>query len=201
MVRLVVYSPSDRFHRELADAVSPEPALTVSLRLRSLPELGEGLDADLVVVDSDDAGEVEEIVRRVAPVPLVLVVGDEALVSAADYARGRCDAWGQVARGDARRVVAAVRAVAAGFVVSDPDSDVRTHHGRAVAEDHDPLTPRERDVLDLLARGRTNGAIAEALGVTRNTVKYHLAGLYAKLDAATRSEAIWQAARQGIISM
>lgn len=54
------------------------------------------------------------------------------------------------------------------------------------------LTPREREVLGLIAQGKTDGAIAEALSLSRNTVRNHVARLYAKIGVHNRSEAlIW----------
>lgn len=52
------------------------------------------------------------------------------------------------------------------------------------------LTPRERDVLDRLARGASYADIAADLVVSTNTVKTHVASLYAKLGAGRRSEAL-----------
>ena len=55
------------------------------------------------------------------------------------------------------------------------------------------LTPRECQVLDLLASGRTNDELAKTLGVSPNTVKTHLASLFAKLDVDRRVKAIEKA--------
>ncbi|MBK9710793.1 MAG: helix-turn-helix domain-containing protein [Kouleothrix sp.] len=59
------------------------------------------------------------------------------------------------------------------------------------------LTPREREVLRLLAEGMSNKAIARALGVSPRTVNFHLDNLYAKLGVASRTEAVLAALRQG----
>jgi DNA-binding CsgD family transcriptional regulator len=59
---------------------------------------------------------------------------------------------------------------------------------RAVARD--ALTHREREVLDLIATGATNAAVAEALVVSPNTVKKHLDNIYAKLDVGSRAAAV-----------
>jgi DNA-binding NarL/FixJ family response regulator len=60
-----------------------------------------------------------------------------------------------------------------------------------------PLSARERALLELVAAGLGNKAIARKLGVSINTVKYHLASIFAKLDARTRAEAVSAAARRG----
>ena len=63
------------------------------------------------------------------------------------------------------------------------------------------LTAREREVLALVAAGVPNKGIARALGVSPNTVKFHLASLFDKLRVATRAEAIAAAARAGEIAL
>jgi two-component system, NarL family, response regulator YdfI len=60
-----------------------------------------------------------------------------------------------------------------------------------------PLSTRERELMELVAAGLSNKAIARALGVSINTVKYHLASVFTKLDARTRAEAVSAAARRG----
>ena len=59
------------------------------------------------------------------------------------------------------------------------------------------LSARERELLELVAAGLTNKSIARRLDLSINTVKYHLASIFAKLDARTRAEAVSAAARRG----
>lgn len=59
------------------------------------------------------------------------------------------------------------------------------------------LSARERELLELVAAGLGNKAIARALGVSVNTVKYHLGSIFVKLEARTRAEAVSAAARRG----
>lgn len=64
-----------------------------------------------------------------------------------------------------------------------------------------PLTSREREILALVASGTSNKGIARALGVSANTVKFHLAAVFDKLNAATRAEAVAEAIRRGELSL
>ena len=64
-----------------------------------------------------------------------------------------------------------------------------------------PLSPRERELLELVAAGLGNKAIARRLGLSVNTVKYHLASVFTKLDARTRAEAVSAAARRGELTL
>jgi DNA-binding NarL/FixJ family response regulator len=59
------------------------------------------------------------------------------------------------------------------------------------------LTDRERDVLQALSEGLSNGAIAEQLGISRSTVKFHLAALFVKLGVRRRAEAVAAGVRRG----
>lgn len=61
------------------------------------------------------------------------------------------------------------------------------------------LTPRETDVLALLAEGAGNRAIAERLGISDHTVKFHLSAIFGKLGVATRTAAVRRALRLGWI--
>jgi len=63
------------------------------------------------------------------------------------------------------------------------------------------LTPRERDVLALLSDGYGNRAIAERLGISEHTVKFHLASIFGKLDASTRTEAVRKGLDLGLIDI
>jgi len=64
----------------------------------------------------------------------------------------------------------------------------------------DELTPREMDVLRLLAHGLSNRKIAVQLTINERTVKYHVSAILAKLEAANRTEAVMRAAEQGLIT-
>jgi DNA-binding NarL/FixJ family response regulator len=64
-----------------------------------------------------------------------------------------------------------------------------------------PLTSREREILGLVASGISNKGIARALSVSANTVKFHLATVFDKLNAATRAEAVAEAIRRGELSL
>jgi DNA-binding NarL/FixJ family response regulator len=62
------------------------------------------------------------------------------------------------------------------------------------------LTPREVDVLELLAEGLPNKAIAARLGVSDQTIKFHVAAISGKLGASNRTDAVRRAVRRGLIS-
>ena len=63
------------------------------------------------------------------------------------------------------------------------------------------LTPRELEVLALMAEGASNKAIARRLGISVHTAKFHVGSLLDKLDATGRTDAVAQAVRQGVIHL
>src|SRR5205809_3626630 len=65
----------------------------------------------------------------------------------------------------------------------------------------EPLTPRERQVLELLAEGLPNKAIADQLGISDQTVKFHVSSISGKLGAANRTDAVRRAVRRGLITL
>jgi DNA-binding NarL/FixJ family response regulator len=85
-----------------------------------------------------------------------------------------------------RQTVATIRQVARGQMVFPLATREAGLNGARVRE---ALTDRERDVLSALAEGLTNARIARKLGITENTVKFHLQNLFLKLGARTRTEA------------
>lgn len=65
----------------------------------------------------------------------------------------------------------------------------------------DALTPREHEVLELMAEGASNRRIAEKLGISVHTAKFHVGQVIDKLDATGRTDAVAHAARTGVIHL
>jgi DNA-binding NarL/FixJ family response regulator len=82
-----------------------------------------------------------------------------------------------------------------------PNAPSRQVDGLEPRRNGRPLTTREREILALVASGTSNKGIARALTVSANTVKFHLAAVFDKLNAATRAEAVAEAIRRGELSL
>ncbi|MGU7780829.1 LuxR C-terminal-related transcriptional regulator [Burkholderia sp. PU8-34] len=104
-------------------------------------------------------------------------------------------------------IVAAIEAVAAGLCVLSPEILARLLAERAVPRPTasaalvEMLTPREIEVLTMLAEGLGNKEIAHQLDISDNTVKFHLSSIFGKLGASSRTEAVMQGMRHGLIMM
>jgi NarL family two-component system response regulator YdfI len=104
------------------------------------------------------------------------------------------------------QLVAALEAVSSGFLVAMP-AEVETivagsqipSATNGVEELLEPLTPREQEVLRMLALGLANKEIAARLNISEHTVKFHVAAILGKLGAASRTEAVALGIRHGLI--
>ncbi|WP_159081686.1 response regulator [Nocardioides sediminis] len=149
--------------------------------------------------DGDGVAAIPELLRQRPGLRIAVLTaspGDHLLVEAIEA--GAC---GFVSKTRSLgEVTAAVRAAASGEAVISPELLARLLprlHGGGPAQKQ--LTEREREVLDLVAEGLSNAAIAERLVVSVHTVRNHIANLSAKLGAHSKLEALAIAVRQGLL--
>jgi two-component system, NarL family, nitrate/nitrite response regulator NarL len=108
---------------------------------------------------------------------------------------------------DAERLRATIVAAELGLTVLDEDpADALVAAWSPIPErpptsDFDRLTRREHEVLELLADGLSNRAIAECLGISAHTVKFHVDALLDKLSARSRTQVVVKAVRQGLLEL
>jgi two-component system, NarL family, nitrate/nitrite response regulator NarL len=114
-------------------------------------------------------------------------------------------AWRAGARGLLPRsatgeaLAGALVAVAQGLAVLDPDLAAELVRPPELPAAAEGLTPREREVMQLLAEGLANKTIAARLGISEHTAKFHVNAILGKLGAESRAEAIVRAARLGLV--
>lgn len=114
------------------------------------------------------------------------IVGEFATLSAAQDADAIADA-----------IVIADR----GLRNADSNREFNPQAGIPSSQFTESLTPREVQVLELLAEGLPNKAIAARLGISDQTVKFHVAAISGKLGAANRTDAVRLAVRRGLITL
>ena len=175
---------------------SQQPWVTRCLSARTAEEaLGHTrrFEPNVALVDlfvGDESGaDICELLRHETPAPNVLLISGAGRIS--QSAARAAGASGFVSKDwSSTEIVRAVRMVGLGKTVFPPQPD------RPAFE----LSSREREVLDLMASGATNREIAGSLFLSPNTVKEHTSGLYRKLDARNRTEAVRRAQRLGLLS-
>lgn len=187
--------------------VAPGMALRIGLRevLRGLPDVEVAAESAsphglspvdvLVLASADDLSELDD------GAPPVLLLSDDP--REATHLTG-FSVWGILPReATPEELSAAVHALAEGLWVGSPAlaQNLLDRHPvpvlDGVEEVINPLTDRERQVLQLTAEGLANKQIAAALDISENTVKFHLSSLYAKLGVTNRTEAVRAGARRG----
>ena len=157
---------------------------------------------DLELPELDGVGVLRRLVAEGARVRVIVFTvfdTDERIIEAVE-----AGAAGYLLKGAPRaELFAAVRTVAAGgSLLTAVASSVVLRRVRGEMPAGGPLlTPREREVLEALARGLGNKQIAAGLGVSERTVKFHVSSLFAKLGAGNRTEAVTIAARAGLVSI
>ncbi|EWM17567.1 two-component system response regulator [Kutzneria sp. 744] len=188
---LRVLLASDTDIRVVAEADDSAEAVQTVLRHRP----------DLVVMDLD-AAAVREVLRALPGVRvLVFTLSDD---DDAIYQAIRAGARGYLLKSAQQaEIVRAVRGVAAGEAifgegVADRVTELLTAPAHRAEDAFPELTRRERQVLDLIADGRSNSVIARQLHLAPKTVSNHISAIFTKLRAADRAEAIARARDAGI---
>src|SRR5260370_40480579 len=150
------------------------------LALHEVAEADDVRNVAVVLADAIDPS------RFSAPAVVLVVDNTEAVEAIARGARG------VLLRAAApRRLHTALRAVADGLVIADDDlADGVMPHARARVQLIEPLPPREQQVAQLLAGGLTNIEIAQRLGTTAHTIRFHLIGIIRSLWVCARTVAV-----------
>jgi DNA-binding NarL/FixJ family response regulator len=212
-IRVLIVDDDDLMRTGLRGVLSSDPAIEV------VGEASDGRDAvyrtrllrpDVVLMDVrmpnlDGIAATRELLADFPDVRVMIVTTFEQ----DDYIFGALSAGASgflLKRTRPEDLIGAVQTVAAGDALLSPSVTSRViermAHQPAPDADHDvrlgELTPREREVLELMARGLSNGEIASALVVEESTVKTHVRRILAKLDARDRVQAVIFAYESGL---
>lgn len=198
MIRLLIAAPSAIVRSGLEALAASSPELQV---VGSFSDLSGALDlrSDVVLA----AFPLEEVAAAMEALstPLVLLTNDAEPAWTVEALRLGVRA---VLPRDVSQaaILAAVEAAANGLAVLDPKdldallSSVRATHS---VNETTTLTTRELEVLRMMAEGAANKIIAWKLGISENTVKFHVASILAKLAASSRTEAVTIGIRKGLV--
>jgi DNA-binding NarL/FixJ family response regulator len=157
-------------------------------------------EADVTVVDIEGGAGSGDWPRRPA-----VVLADSPSAFAATLPAGGMPMACILKEATSNELAAAVRAVAAGLIALEPAVAAlwqRPSFTPAAGSSGSPaLTPRELEVLRLVASGQPNKSIALQLGISEHTVKFHIGTVLGKLNAASRAEAVALAVRAGLLPL
>jgi two-component system, NarL family, response regulator LiaR len=208
-IRILIADDHPIVREGLAAILSTQPDFEVVAAAADGEEalaLVRSLDPDVLLLDLemprlDGVGVLKRLATeklQIRAIVFTVFDTDERIVAAVE-----AGAQGYLLKGAPREeIFAAVRVVSDGGSLLQPlvASRLLKHmSGRAAAPPLDPLTPRELEVLEALALGRTNREIATELEISERTVKFHVSSILDKLGAGNRTEAVSLARRQGLV--
>lgn len=168
-------------------------------------EQAHELQPDIVLMDllmpEMDGIAATQIIRRELPDVEVLAL-TSVLEDQSVYAAMRAGAIGYLLKDTkARELCRAIKAAAAGQVQLSPQAATRLIREVQAPESPEMLTPRETEVLRLLAQGKSNQEISSALVIALKTVKTHVGNILSKLGLSSRTQAALYAVRIGLVSI
>ncbi len=212
MIRVLVVTDSATARAGLAARLAGDDRLEVAGDALSPGELerlvGVGsVDVVVAAVNPDDertAGAVLALAAEDTAPPVVVLVDDETGPWTNEALQAGVRAVLPL-DGGAEELRAVVAAAAAGFVVirvirpGDTAAGARPARLPQALPGLTPLTPRELEVLSLLAEGLGNKSIAARIAISERTVKFHVGAIYEKLGVTSRTEAVTAALRRGLI--
>jgi DNA-binding NarL/FixJ family response regulator len=208
-IRVLLADDHPMFREGLVVALGALPGVEVIAEASSgeeAIELAAQLQPDVVVMDVNMPGVngIDATRRIVAESPhigvLVLTMFDE---DESVFQAMRAGARGYLLKGaDREDILRAVHAVGRGDAIFGPALARRLigyfSSGRAGAAPFADLTDREREVLELVARGRSNAEIGRQLMISAKTVRNHVSNVFAKLQVTDRAQAIVRAREAGL---
>jgi len=202
VIRVLVAARGSEIEHAIRSSALMEFAGRVGTSRLYPPQLSSELSGDVLLIEVEDPNEHDWRALAELPIPILLLMDapNSVLVASALRAgiRGAIlsDATPQEIEG-------AVHAVNAGLVVTTPAAlaELLPDSQLFAEELAEPLTGRELEVLDLLADGLSNKLIAHRLNISEHTVKTHVASIFAKLGASSRTEAVSQAIRRGLVML
>ncbi len=176
--------------------------------LELIPEQLLDVEADVALVDASDERshrlvETLDWSEIASEMNVVVLIGGGPTTWAADALRAGVRALlPEDVLPD--QLVAALEAAAQGLTVIHPAQTeallaAPVGAARRMAELAEPLTPREREVLQMLASGSGNKEIASRLSISEHTVKFHVTSILGKLGASSRTEAVFLGIRRGLV--
>lgn len=202
MIRVLIAASSPVMRAGLEAVVRSSPALEFAGAV-SLGELEDGagkVGADILLLELPNLDEEWMGTQAEIAIPSVVLteISDPAAI-ASSIRSGVRSLLSSDASGS--EITAAICAAAAGLISVQPGTFelLGVDSRPAPAELEEPLSKREVEVLGMLAEGLSNKIVAHRLGISEHTVKFHVTSIMGKLHAGSRTDAVMQGIRRGLV--
>ncbi len=212
MIEVLLVAPYASVRAGLRVLLATDADMIVAGEAMDAPAFSEAFrthPADAVLIDAG-ADVLADVVGALAEYDVAIVVLSDDPEDARLLASRRRRAWCALTRAaGGEEIAAGVRAAVSGIIALAPSlaADLWLEESASSQPTPDmdagepPLTPREREVLQLMTRGLANKNIASRLQISLSTAKFHVASILTKLDASSRTEAVTIGARRGLVSL
>ena len=189
LIRVTLTALSPAMRAGLGALLSADKAIKVVNE-----SLEDDTEAD-VVITSASAVNWDDL----APAATLFLSDDQVDVQKMRRSNG---VWGVLPMdASAEELTAAIHALSQGLIVGTSGLLFESFGVESADAERSPLTERELEVLDLVARGLANKQIAVSLGISEHTVKFHVSSIYTKLNVTNRTEAVREGLRGGWIAL
>jgi two-component system, NarL family, response regulator YdfI len=194
MIRVLIVARSIIMQTGLETLLATDPSLDViGCASKLTSDLVQQLQPDVILMEAEQLEGIDSM-------PIVLLLEDWQNQSALELLRAGVQAILST-EASTDEILSAVQAAAAGLYVLPPELMELLLSAPPTPTFAEPamLTSREVEVLNMLAEGLGNKAIARRLTISEHTVKFHISSIFSKLNASSRTEAVILGAKQGLL--
>ena len=210
MIEVAIYAGAPAMRQRLSTLLSECGRFRVAgaaERLPALAQLWNSVAVDVVLADTAEHESAADFFDATRGIPVVLLAGDYSIAhmrmafdagAAAVLSRGASGIEIELSLIAASRSLRVLPQHLLDALLGEDHAD--SSENREISDSR-ALTQREIEVLTVMADGASNKVIARRLGISFHTVKFHVASIMAKLDADSRTEAVLEAARRGLVML
>lgn len=198
-MRVLLAAPSAMARAGLEGVLRGDPAIEVvgAIPLSSLMEEVISLQPDVLIVEGESSAVLDPALLHNEAMGVILISDEDPSTALHRGVRGVLPR-----EASPEEVVGALRAAAAGLLVLYPaalQAMMPALTATAPSDMIESLTPREIEVLGMMAEGAGNKEIAHRLGISEHTVKFHVGSILSKMGVASRTEAVTVGIRRGFV--
>jgi two-component system, NarL family, response regulator YdfI len=207
MIDVWIMASSPARRDELLHSIGDEKTIHVAGTAATFPllrSLISDTSADLAVIDLPtgvESNTTRDWLTNLMDLVTVLLLSPETELSIFNHMLNQKAGGMLSSHVSPEQLTHAIKSVASGLMIFDGSVLSQTLRGSTDETVADSLTPREIEVLGLLADGSGNREIAAALNVSEHTIKFHIRSILGKLGASSRTEAVTRGLRSGLIEL
>ena len=211
LVRIAIISPSVAMRVGLRALLAEDESHEIVFEgryLSGLEQIHQPADVLLITSDAGDLDQVKYFIKTAPSTAILFLISNDSHPARIFSGLDETLVWGVLAtEATSEEIIAAIHALDQGLLVGKPALLKQRFSPGADSQDNlllsgaEALTKREIEVLQLLVQGLANKQIANALGISEHTIKFHISSIYSKLGVNNRAEVVRVGVRSGLITL